>query len=82
MEYAKDIILDVRCRRKMGVSKLSIWTKRWTSNIVRHISNNKLTFSVLTSLLVLIAIDIALINSFFVLITNLWYKKDSIGDVS
>ena len=59
MEYAKDIILDVRCRRKMGVSKLSIWAKRWTSNIVRHISNNKLTFSVLTSLLVLIAIDIA-----------------------
>ena len=72
MEYAKDIILDVRCRRKMGVSKLSIWAKRWTSNIVRHISNNKLTFSVLTSLLVLIAIDIALINSFFALITNLW----------
>lgn len=71
MEYAKDIILDVRCRRKIGVSKLNIWVRRWTSNIAKHIKNNKLTFSVLTSLLILIAIDIALINSFFVLITNL-----------
>ena len=70
MEYAKDIILDVRCRRKMGVSKLNFWAKRWTRTIAKHIRDNRLAFSVLTSLLILIAIDIVLINSFFVLITN------------
>lgn len=71
MEYAKDIILDVRCRRKVGFDKLHIVTKKWTSNTIKCIKNNKLTFSVLTSLLVLVAIDIVLVNTFFMLITNL-----------
>ena len=64
MEYAKDIILDIKYKKgELRKDKLNIWT----SKLVKQIKNNKLIFASLTSLLILIAIDIILINNFFTL---------------
>lgn len=67
MEYTKDIILDLRCKRKMRLNKL----EEWISNIKRIIVNNKFIVITMTSLLVLTIIDIALVNSFIKLLTSL-----------
>lgn len=67
MEYTKDIILDLRCKRKMKVNKL----EEWTSSIKRVVLNNKFIAITMTSLLILTVIDIALVNSFIKLLTSL-----------
>lgn len=67
MEYTKDIILDLRCKRKMRLNKL----EEWISNIKNIIVNNKFIIITMTSLLVLTIIDIALVDSFIKLLTSL-----------
>ena len=67
MEYTKDIILDLRCKRQMKLNKL----EEWTSNIKNIIVNNKFIVITMTSLLILTLIDIALVNSFIKLLTSL-----------
>lgn len=67
MEYTKDIILDLRCKRKMRLNKL----EEWTINIKNIIVNNKFIVITMTSLLILTIIDIALVNSFIKLLTSL-----------
>lgn len=67
MEYTKDIILNLRCKRKMGLNKL----EEWTSTIKSTILNNKFIIITMTSLLVLTVIDVALVNSFIKLLTSL-----------
>ena len=67
MEYTKDIILDVRCKRKIGLNKL----EQWTSNLKNIIVNNKFIIITMTALIVLTLIDIALVNSFIKLLTSL-----------
>ena len=53
MEYTKDIILDLRCKRKMKLNKL----EEWTSNIKNIIVNNKFIVITMTSLLILTSIS-------------------------
>lgn len=67
MEYTKDIILDLRCKRKMRLNKL----EEKISTIKSIILNNKFIVITMTSLLVLTLIDIALVNSFINLLTSL-----------
>ena len=67
MEYTKDIILDVRCKRKMRLNKL----QQWTSVIKDIIINNKFIIISLGTLLILTLIDVALVNSFIKLFTTL-----------
>lgn len=67
MEYTKDIILDVRCKRKIGLNKL----EQWTSNLKNIIVNNKFIIITMTALIILTLIDIALVNSFIKLLTSL-----------
>ena len=68
MEYTKDIVLDIRCKREIGVSKLKIWT----SKIKRSIANNKIVVITLSLLVILMTIDFILINSFMKLLTSLY----------
>ena len=67
MEYTKDIILDVKSKRRLRLNKL----EQWTSNVRKVIANNKFVIITMTSLLVLTIIDIALVNSFVRLLTSL-----------
>lgn len=68
MEYTKDIVLDIRCKREIGVSKLKIWT----SKVKRSITNNKMIIATLSLLVILMTIDFVLINSFMKLLTSLY----------
>ena len=67
MEYTKDIILDIRCKREIGLIKF----KNWTSNIKKGIKNNKIIVCTISLLTILVAIDIVLVNSFLKLLTEL-----------
>lgn len=68
MEYTKDIILDIRCKRQIGLTKF----KSWTSNIKKGIQNNRIILFTLLLLTTLIVIDIVLVNSFLNLLANLY----------
>ena len=68
MEYTKDIILDIRCKKEIGITKF----KSWTGNIKKGIKNNKIIVCTMSLLTILIAIDIVLVNSFLQLLTNLY----------
>lgn len=68
MEYTKDMVLNVRCKRKIGVSKFKIWT----SKLKRNIMNNKMILVTLSLLVILMTIDFVLINSFMKLLTNVY----------
>lgn len=67
MEYTKDIILDLRCKRKMRLNKL----EEKISTIKSIILNNKFIVITMTSLFILTLIDIVLVNSFIKLLTSL-----------
>ena len=67
MEYTKDIILDIRCKREIGLIKFI----NWTSNIKKGIKNNKIIVCTISLLTILVAIDIVLVNSFLKLLTEL-----------
>lgn len=66
MEYTKDIILEIGCKK--GENKRNLL--KWTSNIKKVIMNNKFIFIIMTSLISLTAIDIALVNSFIKLLAK------------
>ena len=66
MEYTKDIILEIGCKK--GVNKRKLL--KWTNNIKKVIMNNKFIFITMTSLISLTAIDIALVNSFIKLLAK------------
>lgn len=66
MEYTKDIILEIGCKKR--VSKKKIF--KWTSSIKKAIINNKFIFITMTSLIVLTVVDIALVNSFINLLAK------------
>lgn len=68
MEYTKDIILDIGCKREIGLTKL----KSWTSIIKKIAKNNKIVIITLTLLTILTLIDIILVNSFLQLLTKLY----------
>lgn len=68
MEYTKDIILDVRYKGEIGITKF----KNWTSKIKKVVKNNKVIIFTLSLLSTLIVIDIVLVNSFLQLLTNLY----------
>jgi len=67
MEYTKDIILDVRYKKEIGLKKINYWT----SNLRRKIKDNKFIIITLTLLSILIVVDIVLVNSFFELLSNI-----------
>lgn len=60
MQYTKDIILDMRYRKKLDYSKI----RKYTSKIKETIIKNKLIVITLILLTSLITIDITLVNSF------------------
>lgn len=66
MEYTKDIILDLGGKGKVSLSK----SNKWTSTLKQIIKNNKFIITIMTSLLILTAIDIVLVNSFIKLLAN------------
>lgn len=68
MEYTKDIILDIRYKREVGVSKL----KEWTSNLKKIVKNNKIIIITLSMLSTLTLIDIVLVNFFMQLLAKLY----------
>lgn len=68
MEYTKDIMLGIRGRRGVGIIKL----KNWTSHISKVVKNNKMIFSIIFSLTILVAIDILLVNSFLQLLMKVY----------
>ena len=68
MEYTKDIILDIGCKRQIGVDKF----KSWTRKIKKQIQANKIISVVLFLLFTLTVIDIILVNSFFIILSNLY----------
>ena len=67
MEYTKDIILDVRFKRKMRLNRL----EQWADSIKSIIINNKFIVITMVSLIILTLIDIALVNSFVKLLASL-----------
>ena len=66
MEYTKDIILDLGGKRKVSLNK----SNKWTSTLKQIVKNNKFIITIMTSLLILTAIDIVLVNSFIKLLAN------------
>ena len=68
MEYTKDIILNVNYKKGVGFNRL----KEWTTSFRKAIKNNKLVVITLTLLTTLIAIDIALVNSFLQLLSRMY----------
>lgn len=68
MEYAKDMVLDIRYKREVGVNKL----KDWTSNLKKILKNNKIIIVTLSMLIVLTVVDIVLVNSFMQLLAKLY----------
>ncbi len=68
MEYTKDIILDVSCKREIWLRKI----KSWKSNVKKIIASNKLIVITLNLLVTLIVIDIVLVNSFLQLLSKLY----------
>ena len=68
MEYTKDIILEISCKREIGLSKL----KNWTSKVRKGVKNNKIIIMTLSVLSTLMVIDVALVNSFLQLLTKLY----------
>lgn len=67
MEYTKDIILEISCKREIGLSKL----KKWTSKVKKVVKNNKVIIMTLSLLSTLMVIDIALVNSFLQLLSKI-----------
>lgn len=68
MEYTKDIILNIECKKGLVVTKF----RDWTSSVKEIINNNKMIIVVLFILTSLIVVDIILVNSFFQLLTMLY----------
>lgn len=68
MEYTKDIILDLRCKRKVNLNRF----QEWISSIRKVVKNNKLIITTLLLLSTLMVIDFILINSFLQLFINLY----------
>lgn len=68
MEYTKDIILDINCKKEIGIRKL----KNWTSKMKKGLKNNRAIVITLSLLTTLIVIDIVLVNSFLQLLSKLY----------
>ena len=68
MEYTKDIILDIGCKREIGLAKF----KKWTSKVKKEIKSNKLIVITISLFCTLTVIDIVLINSFLQVLTKLY----------
>lgn len=68
MEYTKDIILDIGCKRELGIRNL----KNWTSKVKKVLARNKLITITLSLLVILVSIDIILVNSFLKLLSQLY----------
>lgn len=71
MEYAKDIILDINIKRKEVAGGLGHWTSKKRETIRKIWKKNKFIITILLSLLILISVDIALVNTFFYLLASL-----------
>ena len=87
MEYAKEIILNVGYKRVNGViSEIKLKftaiykvlqivaniVKKWASNIVKVIKNNKIISITIAVLLVLMATDFILLDNFIKLFSTLY----------
>ena len=87
MEYAKEIIFNVGYKRVNGVISeiklkfIKIYkilqivaniVKKWTSNIVKVIKNNKIISITIAVLLILIAADFILLDNFIKLFSTLY----------
>lgn len=68
MEYTKDIIIDIGCKREMGIRKL----RNWTSKVKKVLARNKLITITFSLLVILVSIDIILVNSFLKLLSQLY----------
>lgn len=68
MEYTKDIVLDVKYKSEMGVSKL----KTWTSNVLKYGKENQIIFHIISILILLISIDLILVSSFLQLLSEVY----------
>lgn len=74
MEYTKDIILDIRCKRREGIYKIGQVLERvkeFKQKLYKTIKNNKFISLVLALLAILSVMDIVLVNSFLKLLTSL-----------
>ncbi len=69
MEYTKDVIFNVNYKDK--ISTIRLGDKRKASKIFRIIKDNKFIISILSALVILIAMDIVLVNTFFNLIITI-----------
>lgn len=69
MEYTKDIILDINCKRGIGIVRF----KSLISKLRKGIYNNRLIAITLTLLSTLMVIDIVLINSFLKILNSINY---------
>ena len=67
MEYAKDIILNIGCKREIGVTKLRNWTS-WVKKVGK---NNRFIITTLSLLTTLMIADIVLVNAFLQLLSKI-----------
>ena len=68
MDYTKDVIFNVQYRDNIGVIRLK--KERIKDKLFKIIKNNKFVVCIFTSLVILIAIDIILVNTFMNLLTT------------
>lgn len=68
MEYTKDVIFNVQY--KDNVEAIRLKKEGIKDKLFRAIKNNKFIACIFTSLVILIAIDIMLINTFMNLLTT------------
>lgn len=69
MEYTKDVIFNVHYKNKIGTIKLG--KSRWKKGLLKILKQNKFITSIISSLVILIAIDIILVNNFIRLLTTI-----------
>ena len=68
MEYTKDIILDIGCKKEIGLEKF----KKWTSKVKKEMKGNKIIVITLSLFATLTVVDIVLVNSFLQVLTKLY----------
>lgn len=75
MEYTKDIILDIRCKKREGIYRIGQVLNKVNvlkEKIYKTIKNNKFISLVLVSLVILSIMDIVLVNCFFKILASMY----------
>lgn len=68
MEYTKDVIFNIQYKDNIGAIRLK--KEGFKNRIFKVLKTNKFITVILTSLVILIAIDIVLVNTFMSLLTT------------